>query len=347
MEKVRLGVIGTGTIGKVHAETLSKIENCDLVAICDVDEKFKKLAETLRAKYFTGYQEMIEKEKLDGVVIATPNNLHTSQGIECAKKGIHLLVEKPITLTVADADDLIEAASKYNIQILVGQHRRFSPFVEATRDAVRGGQIGTFIGATILFTTLKPPSYFAAWKGGLKEGGGPIFNNLIHEVDTLRWIFGEVTRVYSEVSSKGRNLQVEDTASITLRMADDALVSILLSDCVPANTSYEACVAENPDYFRSSANCYYFFGTKGSITFPQMNKLHYPDGSKLGWHTPISEENIKVVSGDPIERELRHFCKVVSGEESPRISGGEGRRTLEVILAIKESAETGQPISLQ
>jgi predicted dehydrogenase len=77
-----------------------------------------------------------------------------------------------------------------------------------------------------------------------------------------------------------------------------------------------------------------------------MNKLYYPDGSKLGWHTPISGEKIKVVSGDPIERELRHFCKVVSGEEPPRISGEEGKRTLEVILAIKESAETGQPISL-
>jgi len=344
MNKIRLGIIGLGYIGKVHAEALRKIEDCDLVAVCDADEKNKSAAEALETGYYRDYQEMIQKEKLDGAVLALPNNLHASVGIECIKKGLHLLIEKPITTDLAEADLLIEEAGKNGIQILVGHHRRFSPLVEMTRKVIAEGGIGKLIGVSMFFALLKPPEYFQSWKA--IEGGGPILMNLIHDIDNLRYICGDVTRVYAEVGHKGRGLKVEDSASIVLRMENGALANVFLSDCVPANTSYEGTTGENPNFFNSPANCYHFFGTEASILFPQMKKLSYPDSSKVGWEFPIFEEEIKVTREDPITRELRHFCKVVAGEEAPRTSAVDGRRTLEVILAVKKSAEAGQPISL-
>lgn len=347
MKKVRLGVIGLGMVGKVHAENLKNMENCDLVAICDVDEKHKRMAETLGTRFYSHYQEMIERERLDGVVIALPNDLHAPVGVDCAKKGIHLFVEKPIASNLSEADRLIEAARKSSVRILVGHHRRFSPLVETTRDIIRGGQIGKLVGVTMLWTLLKPFDYFQgpfSWRR--EKGGGPILINLIHEIDNLRYICGEVTRVYAEVSHKVRKFPVEDSVSVVLRLKDDVLANIFVSDCVPANSAYESATGESPFFPHSPGICYYFFGAEASITFPQLRKLFYPDASKAGWQYPIFEEERKVVREDPYVKELSHFCKVVAGEEVPRISGEDGRRTLEVTLAVQRSAETGQPVNL-
>lgn len=350
MKKIRLGVIGLGMIGKVHAEILRKIEECDLVAICDIDAKHQAMGETLGTKFYPHYQEMIERERLDGVVIALPNDFHTPVGIDCAKRGLNLFVEKPIAQNLSEADRLIEAARKSNVQILVGHHRRFNPLVETTRDIIRGGQIGKLVGVVILWTLLKPFDYFQdpfSWRR--EKGGGPILINVIHEIDNLRYICGEVTQVYAEVSHRVRKFPVEDSVSVALRLEDDVLVNIFLSDCVPGNLAYESTTGENPFFFHSPGpeNCYYFFGTEASIAFPQLRKLFYPDPSKAGWQYPISQEGVKVIREDPYLRELSHFCKVAAGEETPRITGEDARRTLEVTLAVQRSAETGQPISLR
>jgi predicted dehydrogenase len=346
MKKVRLVVIGLGLIGKVHAKTLKEVPECDLVAVCDADEKGKQVAETVETKYYSNYQEMIEREKPDGAVLAVPNHLHAPVGVECMQRGLHLLVEKPIALTVSDADLLIEAGKKYHKQILVGHMRRFNPVVEATRDMVKGGQLGKLIGATILLTGLQPPDYFNSWKAFKAGGGGPVFMNLIHDVDTLMYICGDVVRIYAEASNKGRNLEVEDTVTAALRLENDVLANIFLSDCVPSTTSWQTTTREKNSFFYTPSNCYHFYGTEASLDFPHLKKWFYPDQSKLGWLHPISGEEIHIVPADPITRELSHFCKVVAGEETPLISGEEGKKTLEVILALKKSAEIGQPIDL-
>jgi len=348
MKRVRLGVIGLGMIGKVLTQTLKRIEECDLVAICDFDEKHKRIAETLGTKFYSHYQEMIAKEKLHGVVIALPNDLHSPIGIDCAKRGLNLFVEKPIAQNLSEADRLIEAVRKSNVQMLIGHHRRFNPIVETTRNIIRGGQIGKLVGVMVLWTTLKPFDYFQgsfSWRR--EKGGGPILINLIHEIDNLRYICGEVTRVYAEVSHKVRKFPVEDSVSVTLRLEDDVLASILLSDCVPAHWAYELTTRENPFFSPSKENCYYFFGTEASIAFPHLRKIFYSNTSEAGWQYPVSQEEIKVIREDPYLRELRHFCKVAAGEETSLVPGEEARRTLEVTLAVQRSAETGQPISLR
>jgi predicted dehydrogenase len=148
------------------------------------------------------------------------------------------------------------------------------------------------------------------------------------------------------VSNKVRNFPVEDTTSITLRFKNGALGTIFLSDCTPSLTSWEGTTGENPLLYHDFGNCYNFFGTDASLLFPQMKRRYYSDPAKVGWNYPITEQGYKMVPEDPYIKEFSHFCRVVLGEEDPRTSGEDGRRTLEVTLAIQRSGETGQPIHL-
>jgi len=348
MESVRLGLIGMGLIGMPHARTLQRVEECELVAVADVDEKYREPTERRGAKYYRDYEEMIRKESLQGVIIATPNHLHVPMGIACAQSGLDLLVEKPIAPDLAEADRLVEAATRNKVHILVGHQRRFNARVEKAREIVRGGELGKLVGVTITWALLKPPEYFEgpfAWRKN--KGGGPILINLIHEIDNLRYICGEIDEVFALTSNNVRNFSVEDTASVTLRFENGAVGSVFVSDCAPSVSAYEGTTGENPLIYHDFGNCYHFYGTDASLLFPQMKKVFYSDPTKLGWHYPVTEQGVKVShEDDPYVKEFRHFAKVIRGEDPPRISGEDGRRTLEVTLAVQRSGETGQPVRL-
>ncbi len=192
---------------------------------------------------------------------------------------------------------------------------------------------------------LKPPDCFqVAWRK--QKGGGPILINLIHEIDSLRYVCGEITRVYAEVSNNVREFSVEDSVSVSLRFEGGALGSILISDCVSSMWSYEANTGENPYFFHSSENCYHFFGTEASLEFPRLRRVFYPDKAKSGWQYPVLTEEIQIRPADPYREQLSHFCRGIRGEEKPRTSGEDAKKTLEVVLAVLESGETGKPVSL-
>jgi predicted dehydrogenase len=345
MKKVRLGLIGMGMIGKLHAETMSKMKDLEFVAASDADAKHQKTAEELGTKFYQSYEEMIGKEKLDGVVVAVPNELHLPVGATCAKKGLHLLMEKPIAADLESADRLIQAARENQVHLMVGHHRRHNPMIEELRNIVRGGQIGKLVGVTVLWSLYKPKDYFKgpfAWRS--QPGGGPIRINLIHEIDNIRYICGDVTRLYAEVSNAARQFPVEDTVSISLRIAGGAVANIFLTDTAPGNVGYEANTGENLFFYQSPQNCYYYYGTEGVVTFPGMKKFFYRDPAKAGWQYALCEEGIKIDREDPYTRQIRNFCGVIQGKETPKIDGVDARKTLEVALAIQTSGETGQPV---
>jgi predicted dehydrogenase len=348
MARVRLGLIGMGLIGLPHAKTLQHVEECELVAVADIDERYRGATEGLGATFYRDYEEMIDKESLQGVVIATPNHLHVPMALACTERGLHLFVEKPIAPTLSEADRLLEAARCSNVHILVGHQRRFNALVERTREIVRGGELGSLVGVTATWALLKPPEYFDgqfAWRK--EKGGGPILINLIHEIDNLRFICGEIAEVFGVMSNDARKFPVEDTAAITVRFENGAVGTIFVCDCTPSLLAYEATTGENPLVYHDFGNCYQFFGTKASLVFPQMKKLFYADSMKLGWHFPITEQGVKVAQAeDPYVKEFKHFAKVIRGQESPRISGEDARRTLQVTLAIQECGRIAQPIRL-
>jgi predicted dehydrogenase len=342
---VKLAVIGAGAIGKKHATIAADLPECRLVGICDANPSEQSLADKFGATFYSDYEEMIASEAPDGVIIATPTELHAPVGITCARRGVHLFVEKPIASDLPDAQKLVESARENGVRLLVGHHRRFNPLVEMARRAIRQGKIGKLVGVSALWVLLKPSDYFQIdWRRQL--GGGPVLINMIHDIDNMRHICGEIKRVYAETSSTVRGFEVEDSASVSLRFSDGALGTIIASDCVPSCWSYESTTGENPYYFRTHENCYIFFGTQGSLTFPELHVVHYANPQQAGWQFPLETEQIAVESYDPLVAQLKHFCRVIAGKEEPRTSGEDALRSLAVVRAILKSAKSGDPIEL-
>jgi predicted dehydrogenase len=209
--------------------------------------------------------------------------------------------------------------------------------------------LAKLVGVAVTWAMLKPSPYFEGPLSWRKEkGGGPILINLIHDIDNMRYICGEIKEVYAMASHQVRSFPVEDTASITLRFENGALGTIFLSDCAPSLSAYEATTAETPYiYGTDTENCYHFFGTEASLAFPRMKRLFYSDPAKSAWNYPLSEEKITVVrEEDLIHREIQAFLRSDFGKRDSTNLGEDGRKTLEVTLAAGRSAETGRSITL-
>lgn len=344
MEHVRIAVIGSGLIGARHAELVNANAACELVGVCDTDPARKPVAEALGVPFSSSVAEIIERQQPNGAIIATPNSAHAPACVACAERGVHVLVEKPIADTLDHARQIIAAASQHGISVLVGHHRRHNPLIRKACELVRDGTLGTLIGFSALWTLLKPDDYFqAAWRRE-RPGGGPLLINLIHDLDSLRFICGEVKSVYARMSSSARRFPVEDSLSISLTMESGALGTILASDATPAPWSYETTTAENPVYFHAAENCCHFVGTRASLAFPRMELWRYPEGAPRGWTHPLECRRIEVAVADPLQAQLEHFCLVLRGEQEPLINAEDAARSLAVALAAQKSAETGAVI---
>ncbi len=350
IEKKRIGVIGT-SFGMNHVQSAMIVPEAKLVAACDARDEFRAPIEGMGATFYTDYRRMLDTEKLDGVVVALPNHLHAPVTIECLERGLPVLVEKPVAGTLEDTDKMIAAVERTGVPVLVGHHRRFSPFCVRAREAFANGELGDLIGASVLWTMLKPKDYYKAeWRTRKATGGGPLLINTIHNIDDLRYMTGrEVTRIYAETSNHTRGLEVEDTVSISLRLQGDALATIFVSDCAPAIWAYESTTApwENPFFYYTPADCYHFFGTKGALTLPQMQHVFYPDPAKEGWQYPTQMDRLGVKPAHPLRLEMSHFCRVIEKKETPRTTARDARRTLETLLAIMQSNDTHMPITLE
>jgi predicted dehydrogenase len=334
-----------GMIGKLHGETMSRMKEIDLVAAADVEAGHAVTAAEMGTRFYQSYEEMLDREKPEGVVVAVPNELHLPVGAACAQRGVHMLMEKPIASDLAAADSLIALARENKVHLLVGHHRRHNPLVEELRDIVQRGKIGKLVGVTVLWSLYKPRNYFQgpfAWRAN--PGGGPIRINLIHEIDNIRYICGEITRLYAEVANEARKFPVEDTVAISLRVQSGAVANIFLTDTAPGDIGYEANTGENLFFYHTDKPCYYYFGTEGVITFPALRKSFYQEESRAGWQFPLSETGYKVDREDPYTRQLRNFCGVIRGEQKAICDGVDARKTLAVTLAIQQSGETGQPV---
>ena len=344
--KVRLASIGAGMIGQVHAKVLARLDECEYVALCDRDPAKEKMAAELGTKYYRDHREMMDREKPDGVVVSVPNEMHEDVCRDCTDRGIHVFMEKPIATTLDAADRMIEGARAHAVKILVGHHRRFNPKINAVREAIRSGELGSLVGVNVFWCMYKPSEYFVAGPWRRQKGGGPLLINTIHEIDNLRYVCGEISRVYAEVSNVTRGFEVEDTVSVSVRFKSGALASILMSDAAPSLWGYESNLGENPFFHPTTGDIYHYLCTKASLTFPGLIKVFYPDPAKAGWQHPLGMEQLRAPAWDTYVEQMRHFSRVVKGEEEPRTSGEDGRRTLEVIQALAESGATHRPIEV-
>ena len=346
MKPVSLAVVGAGLVGSKHAQLVSSRPACSLVAICDLDLRRKSVAERLDVPFYQDLEVLLEERNPEGVIIATPNGTHSAVAGACTRRAIDMLIEKPIANTVPEARRIVQSAEQAGCQVLVGHHRRHNPLIQEARRIVQDDTLGRLVAVSIMWALLKPADWYQVDWRCRRPSGGPVMVNLIHDLDILRFICGEIRQVYAQSGSSARELEVEDSLSITLSFASGALGSVLASDATPAPWSYELTSKENPYYSHTTENSYCFLGTRASLAFPKMELWRYADPARAGWQHPLEHSRRAVAKADPLVRQLEHFCRVVRREELPLVDGREGTRSLAAALAVLESIDRNAPIEL-
>lgn len=343
MKTFRLAIIGAGAIGRIHIEEALKHDSCDLVAIVDPSDAGKALAAKAGVRCFGDYKAMLTEIKPQGVIVATPNSTHLEIGTFCFDSGAVVLMEKPISDTVESARKLCEVAERCKLPLLVGHHRRHNPILRRAREIMQSGKLGSLVSATVLATWLKPDEYYEmAWRRS--KGGGPVLINMIHEIDTLRFLMGEIESVQAASANKARGFEVEDTAAVILRFRNGALATISVSDAATTPWNWDLAAGEADHYPMQTVNTHFISGKTGSLSLPLLEVWDYR--GKKGWHQPLTEERAAIHTGSPYAEQLRHFQAVVAGDEQPVSSGRDGLRTLEATLAVHEAARLQSPVVL-
>jgi len=346
---VRIALAGAGTAGRVHLDRIAESDACCLAALVDPAPDAHGLAARAGVALYRELGEMLGAERPDGVILATPNTLHVAGAIECLQHGIPVLIEKPVAGTLTDAEVLIDAQQRAGVPVLVGHHRRHSAILDAAREAIGEGRLGRLVAISGSAVFCKPDAYFdeAPWRR--RQGAGPVLLNMIHEVDTLRALVGavagEIVEVQAMVTSATRGFEVEDSAVVGLRFAAGALASLVLSDCATGPHSWEQTSGENRRYdHHADDDCYHIAGTCGSLCVPTMRLRHYE--GEASWWLPLVTERLPVLERNPLSAQLAHFCEVIQRRAAPLVSAQDATRTLEVTLAITESARGGRPVAI-
>lgn len=352
---VQLAVAGAGLIGKRHIELIQANPRTRLCAVVDPTPASAAFAASLGVAHFASLEELLAQPaamKPDGVILATPNHLHVPGALVCAQHGVPALIEKPVADSLAAGRQLADALAMNPVPMLVGHHRRHSSTLRLARRAIQSGQLGRVVTVMGSAQFYKPDSYFeqGAWRK--EAGGGPILINLIHEMDNLRFLCGEVEAVHATASSAVRQFAVEDTAVMTLKFASGALGTFTLSDTVAAPRSWEQTSGENQDYPRyATEDCYFIAGTQGSIAVPTLRTWTYGQGGQeAGWWTPFIENTLVSATGvetvDPLAAQLDHFCNVIAGQAEPIITVADALQSLRTVEAVRRSIATGQTVAL-
>ncbi|OAF19968.1 Gfo/Idh/MocA family protein [Bradyrhizobium neotropicale] len=341
MSKVAVAVFGAGAIGRAHVEAMRRLDSCAPAAIAEPSVAGRAYAEGLGVPCYADPLDLLREVKPQAAVIATPNATHRELAIACIERGIVPLVEKPIASTLDDAAAIAIASERANLPVLVGHHRRHNPIIRRARAMIAEGALGRLTNATVLYTFYKPADYFEmAWRR--EPGGGPVLINLIHEIDLIRHLCGEIVSVQAIASNAVRGFDVEDSAAVLLRLANGALVTLNLSDTAAAPWSWDLASGESPNYPPQpvAVQTHFLSGTEGSLALPTLDHWHYASGKS--WFAPITRDSVTFERGDPYRAQLDHLARVVRGEERPLITARDGALTLRATMAVHKAAKTGQ-----
>lgn len=341
---VRLAVLGAGLIGKRHIQHVLDEPSAGLSAVVDPTPTGQKIAADAGVRWFASFAEMVSVDRPEGVIVATPNQIHVENGLEAIEAGIPALIEKPIADDIASGERLVAAAKAKGVPILTGHHRRHNPMIQKAKEIIDSGRLGRVLVVNAMFWLFKPDNYFdIPWRR--QSGAGPVFLNLIHDVDNLRYLFGEIVAVQARESNAVRGNAVEETAVILLEFESGLLATASVSDSVVAPWSWEMTTGENPVYPRADEACYVVGGTHGSLSIPSLEVWQNQD--VRSWLSPFERQRVSFDDKDPLVLQIQQFCKVIRGKEEPLVSGYEGLQTLKVIDAVKRSAANGERIKLK
>jgi len=346
--KLTIAVAGAGLIGRRHIELIKASPSCALTAIVDPAPGAVDIARSAGVPLHQTLDELFAQARPDGVIVATPNQLHVPNALACIEAGVAALVEKPIAPTVEEGVRLCEAVERAGAKVLIGHHRAHSPILAKARAIVQEGTLGSLVAAMGSAMFYKPGHYFDEGPWRRQAGGGPILINMIHEIGNLRSLCGEIVAVQAFASNATRGFAVEDTVAINLRFANGALGTFLLSDTAASARSWEQTSQEDKSYpTYPDEDCYVIVGTGGSLAIPTMRLKVYDRKEDRSWWKPFRTAVADLDRTDPLAHQLEHFCAVIRGEAKPLVTARDGLQNLRVTEAIALAARTGQPVSIE
>ena len=228
----------------------------------------------------------------------------------------------------------------------MGHHRRFDPSIDAAKSALDDGAIGRLLAVECLWAMRKHDTYYEADWRRTPPSGGPALINLVHDIDLMRFLCGDIVRLSAEGGAIAREHAVEDTLAIHVRFASGAVGTVLASDAAPSPWGWELGTGENPAIPQTGRNCYRLMGTTGSLALPRLELWRHGNGTPAHWHHPITVETLAEGARASLCEQLRYFCSVARGETKPRVDAEDGLQTLRSVLAIHESLAQCRAITL-
>ncbi len=341
----RIAIVGVGLVGRRHVDAIRSLQNVSLTAVVDQTLEGETYAAKIGVPYFSDLSQMLQTVTPDGVILATPTPLHIEQGLVCVAYGCPVLVEKPIAVDADSALKLVQAADVSDVPLLVGHHRRHNPLIAAAKEAIDANKIGEVRGIQGSCWFYKPDGYFEVAPWRKQKGAGPISVNLVHDIDLMRYLAGEIVQVHAYAQPSVRGFENEDVAAAIMTFQNGAIATISVSDSIVSPWSWELTSGEYPIYPSTQESSYLIGGSHGSISIPDLRLWSHEEGQR-DWWTPISATSLKTGASDPLVNQIAHFVKVARKEKPPLVSGWEGLKTLQVIEAIQKSCTSGTSITI-
>lgn len=337
--ELRVALLGCGRISRNHIDAIERVEGIRVSAVCDVaEERAREVAARLDVPWFTSYEDMLSRAPCDIVSICTPSGMHPSHGAQAARAGKHVVSEKPMAISLAGADELVRACDEAGVQLFVVKQNRLNPAIQLLRRAVDRGRFGRLymLNCTVRWT--RPQEYYdqAPWRGTWEFDGGAFMNQASHYVDLIQWIGGPVESVMARTATLARRIESEDSGVAVLRFRSGALGTI------------EVTMLTYPRNLEGSITV---LGERGSVKIggTAVNRVEhwefadYDDDDKL---VESVSTNPPSVYGFGHEGYYRNVVSALRGEATPFTHGREGRKSLELILGIYESARSGCEVPL-
>lgn len=337
MAKVKFGIIGCGHIAKTHAEEIMALPRAELTAFCDTDpQALQSFTSRYGVKGYREYRKMLDDKDIDVIIICTPSGLHAEMGVMAARSGKHVLVEKPMALTLEDADRLIKACEEEGVLLSVVLQNRFKSSFQMLKSAVEEGRFGKFSHAAITVRWNRNDAYYSnnPWRGKKTTDGGVLMNQAIHSIDILNWLMGQVDSIFAYTATRYRPIESEDVGVAVIKFKSGALGVIEAASTV---------------YPRNLEETIAVFGEKGTVVIGgiktgEIKTWQFSEDSEEDKTLPMDAE----VTGSkkPGHRAiLQDMVKAIETGSSLAVDGREGRKALEIILGAYRSAEDGMPVS--
>jgi UDP-N-acetyl-2-amino-2-deoxyglucuronate dehydrogenase len=337
---VHIGIIGAGNISETHARAAKQISGVEIAAVYGQNlQKASRLARLYGGTVYESLEKMLEHRPMDLVLIASPSGLHAEQGILAARRGLHVLVEKPIDITPERADLLIEECERAGVKLGVFFQDRVKPDICKLKELVDSNRLGKLILVSARIKWYRSPEYYSEskWRGTWAlDGGGALMNQGIHTVDLLLWLLGDVSRVYAKAVTAMHKIEAEDTVVAVLEFSSGTIGTL------------EATTAAFPGYPRRLE----LTGSEGTIILEHDRIVSTDLRSPISDFKCDAESDRNPSASSPIISDVRghtkvleDFLRAIETDGRPCCDGQQARRSVSLVQAIYESSRMGRPVT--